>query len=117
MSVARIGCVFAALWLVAADVAVAQEQTTDETQSLDVEEMEPVVLNPISVTATRNPIEAYEYPGMVSVIGRPEIETMQPWGAEDIQQWGTKVCFAGGPRRTADTPRSRGVSGPEGIVR
>jgi hemoglobin/transferrin/lactoferrin receptor protein len=116
MSVARIGCAFAALWLVAADIAVAQEQTTDETQSLDVEDMDPVVLNPISVTATRNPIEAYEYPGMVSVIGRPEIETMQPSSADDILQWVPNVWFTGGPRRTGETPSIRGFSGPDVIV-
>src|SRR3546814_10959644 len=35
-------------------------------------------LDTIPVTATRNPIETFSYPGMVPVIGKQELQTLQP---------------------------------------
>ncbi|MEM7120388.1 MAG: TonB-dependent hemoglobin/transferrin/lactoferrin family receptor [Pseudomonadota bacterium] len=95
----------------AEDATVAQEEGTDDGgASL------PILLNPISVTATRNPIEAFEYPGMVSVIGREEIETLQPSTPDDILKWVPGVQFLGGPRRTGEVPVIRGFSGPDTVV-
>lgn len=58
-------------------------------------------LAPISVTATRNPIRAFEYPGMVTVTGRDRILTTQPSTADDLLRSVPNVEFTGGPRRTA----------------
>ena len=74
------------------------------------------ILDPISVTATRNPISSFEYPGMVSVIGRQEIRTRQPSTPDDILKLVPNVQFYGGPRRTGEVPSIRGFSGPDVIV-
>ena len=74
------------------------------------------ILDTISVTATRNPIKAFEYPGMVSVIGREGIQTRQPSTPDDILKFVPNVEFTGGPRRTGETPSIRGFSGPDVIV-
>jgi len=74
------------------------------------------ILDTISVTATRNPIKSFEYPGMVSVIGREEIQTRQPSTPDDILKFVPNVEFTGGPRRTGETPSIRGFSGPDVIV-
>jgi len=74
------------------------------------------ILDTISITATRNPIKSFEYPGMVSVIGREEIQTRQPSTPDDILKFVPNVEFTGGPRRTGETPSIRGFSGPDVIV-
>ncbi|RMF11442.1 MAG: TonB-dependent hemoglobin/transferrin/lactoferrin family receptor [Alphaproteobacteria bacterium] len=74
------------------------------------------ILDTISVTATRNPIKSFEYPGMVSVIGREEIQTRQPSTPDDVLKFVPNVEFTGGPRRTGEAPSIRGFSGPDVIV-
>ncbi|MCR9257227.1 MAG: TonB-dependent receptor [Alphaproteobacteria bacterium] len=73
-------------------------------------------LEAISVTATLNPIRAFEYPGMVSVIGREEITQRQASTPDDILQYVPGVEFTGGPRRTGEVPSIRGFSGPDVVV-
>ncbi|MBK1670139.1 hypothetical protein CKO28_19060 [Rhodovibrio sodomensis] len=75
-----------------------------------------VSLDTVSVTATRNPIAAFEYPGMVTVIGREQIETRQPSSMDDVLKWVPNVEFTGGPRRTGEVPSIRGFSGPDVVV-
>lgn len=74
------------------------------------------ILDTISVTATRNPIKSFEYPGMVSVIGRDEIDTLQPSTPDDILKSVPNVEFTGGPRRTGEVPSIRGFDGADVIV-
>lgn len=74
------------------------------------------ILDPISVTATRNPIKAFEYPGMVTVVGREEIESRQASTPDDILNFVPNVEFTGGPRRTGEVPSIRGFDGPDVIV-
>lgn len=73
-------------------------------------------LPPISVTATRNPVEAFEYPGMVTVLGPREIRARQASTADDLIGAMPNVVFSGGPRRTAEAPAIRGFEGPDVIV-
>ncbi len=73
-------------------------------------------MDTISVTATRNPIEAFEYPGMVTVIGTEQIRARQPSTPDDILQFVPNVEFTGGPRRTGEVPSIRGFSGPDVVV-
>jgi hemoglobin/transferrin/lactoferrin receptor protein len=74
------------------------------------------ILDPISITATRNPIKSFEYPGMVSVIGREELQTRQPSTPDDVLKFVPNVEFTGGPRRTGEAPSIRGFSGPDVVV-
>lgn len=75
-----------------------------------------VVTSPITVTATTNPLEAFEYPGSVTVIGEDEIETKIPSTVDDILEDVPNVTFAGGPRRTGEVPIIRGFTGQDVIV-
>ena len=74
------------------------------------------ILDPISVTATRNPIRSFEYPGMVSVIERQKIQTLQPSTPDDLLKLVPNVQFFLGPRRTGEVPSIRGFSGPDVII-
>jgi hemoglobin/transferrin/lactoferrin receptor protein len=76
----------------------------------------PTMLKTISVTATRNPIEAFEYPGMVTVVSPEEIETLQPSTPDDVLKLVPGVEFVGGPRRTGEVPSIRGFDGPDVVV-
>ncbi|MGH6947863.1 MAG: TonB-dependent receptor domain-containing protein [Kiloniellales bacterium] len=73
-------------------------------------------IDKISITATRNPIEAFEYPGMVTVVDQAEIRNRQASTPDDILQLVPNVEFSGGPRRTGEVPSIRGFSGPDVIV-
>tara|TARA_R110002167_G_scaffold31600_2_gene103731 strand:- start:338 stop:2431 length:2094 start_codon:yes stop_codon:yes gene_type:complete len=73
-------------------------------------------LAPVSITATRNPIKAFDYPGMVTVIGREEIDTSQPSTPDDLLKLVPNVEFTGGPRRTGELPSIRGFSGPDVVL-
>src|SRR5690606_6253231 len=75
-----------------------------------------VVLGPISVTATSNPLAAFDYPGMVTVVDRERIDSIQPSTADDILRYVPNVEFSGGPRRSGEVPSIRGFSGPDVIV-
>ena len=77
---------------------------------------EEIRLVPISVTATRNPIRAFEYPGMVTVIGRDAIRGVQPSAADDVLRSVPSVEFTGGPRRTGESPSIRGFDGADVII-
>ena len=70
----------------------------------------------VTITATRNPVKTFEYPGMVSVIGGEEILRRQASTPDDLLQFVPNVEFTGGPRRTGEVPSIRGFSGPDVIV-
>lgn len=93
---------------------VAQEGAPETVEQAVVEGS--TRLDTISVTATRNPIEAFEYPGMVTVQGREEIQRLQPSTPDDILKFVLGVEFVGGPRRTGEVPSIRGFSGPDVIL-
>lgn len=73
-------------------------------------------LDPITVTATTNPLRAFEYPGQVSVIGRDEIEILNPSTVDDVLRFTPGVTFSGGPRRSGEVPSIRGFDGPDVLV-
>ena len=95
--------------------AVAQQSgTPSETPSAATT---PVELGPISVTATRSPISAMRYPGMVTVIDREQIELKDPDTIEDMFRSVPGVHFDGGPRRTGQVPTIRGFEGENVQIR
>ncbi len=73
-------------------------------------------LDTISITATRSGGSAFEFPGMVTVIGRDRIDTLQPSTPDDILRFVPGVTFSGGPRRSGEVPTIRGFSGQDVIV-
>jgi hemoglobin/transferrin/lactoferrin receptor protein len=71
---------------------------------------------PVTVTATRNPLAAFEYPGSVSVIDQDDIETRIPSTVDDVMLGVPNVTFAGGPRRNGESPIIRGFTAQDVIV-
>lgn len=105
--------------------AAAQEIEGDASVTEDATDADPAdepgymtarKLSPISVTATRNPIEVFDYPGMVTVVGEEEMRTLQPSTTDDVLRQVPGVEFVGGPRRTGEIPSIRGFSGPDVVV-
>jgi hemoglobin/transferrin/lactoferrin receptor protein len=90
----------------------AEDGAAGATQAAEA----PVQLGPISVTATRNEIDPFVYPGMVTVIDREEIQRLQPSTPDDMLKLVPNVEFTGGPRRTGEVPSIRGFSGPDVVV-
>ncbi len=79
-------------------------------QSADAE------LVPITVTATRSPIAAFEFPGMVSVTTQGDLEERQASSLDDVLDTIPGVKFTGGPRRTGETPSVRGVDSANVVI-
>ncbi|MEM7662661.1 MAG: TonB-dependent receptor [Pseudomonadota bacterium] len=80
-------------------------------QSVDTSgDDEEIRLDPISVYATRNPIPAFDYPGQVTVVERPEILDFNPSTLQEVFQAIPGAQFDSGPRRTGDAPSIRGLS-------
>jgi len=69
----------------------------------------------ISVMATKSPIEAFEYPGQVTVIDREEILDFNLSTLQDVFQAIPGAQFNNGPRRTGDAPSIRGL-GTSGVL-
>lgn len=89
-------------------------QTADESGGETASK--PQKLGPISVTATRTEIDPVEYPGMVSVIEKEEIDLRQASSPDDLLNFIPNVEFTGGPRRTGETPSIRGFSGSDLVI-
>jgi hemoglobin/transferrin/lactoferrin receptor protein len=71
---------------------------------------------PVTVTATRSPLEAFQYPGMVTVVGPEQLPLYQPSTPDDILRFVPGVEMTGGPRRNGEVPTIRGFSGADVIV-
>lgn len=74
------------------------------------------ILPAVSAIATRTPMEVFDYPGMVSVVDREQIDLLQPASPDDVLRFVPNVEFVGGPRRTGEVPTIRGFSGPDVVV-
>ena len=99
-----------ALCLVAA-TAGAQSAGDSTTAPADATRLQP-----ITVTATRNPLDPFSFPGMVTVLDGPEIQDRQPSSPDDILSLIPGIEFTGGPRRTGEAPSIRGFDGADVIV-
>lgn len=69
----------------------------------------------ITVSATKNPVEAFSVPASVSVVSKDEIDDFVASSIADIFASVPGLAFDGGPRRTGQTPAIRGMAG-EGVV-
>lgn len=75
------------------------------------EEEEALRMAAISVYATRSPIEAFDYPGQVTVVDREIILDFNPSTVGEVFDAIPGAQFDSGPRRTGDAPQVRGLSG------
>lgn len=108
------GALACALAVIGIAVATASAQTTGTSDTGS--DAHVTNLPSISVTATRNPIEVFEYPGMVTVVGRDSAAETQPASIDDLLRQVPGLDFSNGPRRTGESPSIRGFSGPDVIV-
>jgi len=92
--------------------ALAQQATNEPEPNATT----PQRLAPISVTATRTEIAPAEYPGMVSVMSKEQIDLRQASSPDDLLSFIPNVEFTGGPRRTGEVPSIRGFSGSDLVV-
>ena len=111
VAIRAVGSAITGVWCLLAALAVAPFSADAETGSDAAQRLQP-----ITVTATRNPIDAFSFPGMVTALGRAEIETRQPSSPDDVLKMIPGVDFTGGPRRTGEVPRIRGFEGADVIV-
>lgn len=70
----------------------------------------------ITVYGTSNPIAVFDYPGQVSVVTRDDLDTLAPSAISDALRDVPGLDFAGGPRRTGETPSLRGLSGQNVLI-
>ena len=73
---------------------------------------EPLVADTITVTATKTRRDPVETPGEVNIIHRDEIDRMQARSLDDVLRYQPGVEVGSGPRRLAELPSIRGLSGP-----
>lgn len=112
----RAAGLFTAMALATGTIAAGAAAQTAGAQDGASQGTATVRLAPVSVTATRGPVETFSYPGMVTVVGAEEIDRLTPSSPDDILRWVPGVEFTGGPRRTGETPSIRGFSGPDVVV-
>lgn len=81
------------------------------------EAAEPVMLEQMTVTATRTERPVTDVPASVTVIDREELERRQPATIDDMLRGIPGVDMSGGPRAMAAEPNIRGLSGERVQVR
>lgn len=69
----------------------------------------------VTVYGTSNPLPVFDYPGQVTVVGRDQLERIQPSAMSDLLRDVPGLEFSGGPRRTGETPSIRGL-GRENVL-
>ncbi|MFN3312386.1 MAG: TonB-dependent hemoglobin/transferrin/lactoferrin family receptor [Hyphomonas sp.] len=69
----------------------------------------------ITVYGTSNPLPVFDYPGQVTVLGRDQLELIQPSAMSDLLRDVPGLEFSGGPRRTGEMPSIRGL-GRENVL-
>jgi len=96
----------ASTFICLSSIAIAQDTATDEERREDT----------VTVYGTSNPIPVFDYPGQVSVITRDDLDTLAPSSISDALRDVPGLDFAGGPRRTGETPSLRGLSGQNVLI-
>ncbi|MHA7873077.1 MAG: TonB-dependent receptor plug domain-containing protein, partial [Hyphococcus sp.] len=91
--------------------AAASGAGAQEAASETIEPIRLAQLDEITVFATKNPIEAFDYAGQVTVIDRDVILDFNPSTLSDVFAAIPGAQFDSGPRRTGDAPTVRGLSG------
>ena len=74
-------------------------------------------LEPLVISATRTERPRFTTPASVSTIQREDIQTIQPYGYQDVFESIPGVSIQGGPRRIAEEPSIRGFSDEQVVIR
>jgi len=76
-----------------------------------------IALDTIVVSATRTERPRFTTPASISTIRRVEIDTIQPYGFQDVFESIPGVSIQGGPRRIAEEPAIRGFADEQVVIR
>jgi len=76
-----------------------------------------MALEPLVISATRTERPRFTTPASVSTIRRDDIETIQPYGYQDVFESIPGVSIQGGPRRIAEEPSIRGFADEQVVIR
>lgn len=76
-----------------------------------------IELDTIVVSATRTERPRFTTPASISTIRRGNIETIQPYGYQDVFESIPGVSIQGGPRRVAEEPSIRGFADEQVVIR
>lgn len=74
-------------------------------------------LDDIVVSATRTARPRFTTPASIGTIGREDIQTIQPYGFQDVFESIPGVSIQGGPRRVAEEPSIRGFADEQVVLR
>jgi len=111
-----------AAWVAFHGVALAQE-APDEVEDPGREAQSGselgvgITLDTVVVSATRTERPRFTTPASISLIRREEIETIQPYGFQDVFESIPGVSIQGGPRRIAEEPSIRGFADEQVVIR
>ena len=70
----------------------------------------------VTVYGTSNPLPVFDYPGMVSVVTREDIQKLGASSISDLLEDTPGMQWFGGPRRTGEGPAIRGLSGGNVLI-
>ena len=76
-----------------------------------------VAMDTVVVSATRTERPRFTTPASISTIRRDSIETIQPYGYQDVFESIPGVSIQGGPRRIAEEPSIRGFADEQVVIR
>ena len=83
---------------------------------MEIDVIEELRHDIVTVYGTSNPIPVFDYPGQVSVVDREAFETLAPSTISDALRDVPGLDFVGGPRRTGELPTLRGLSGQNVLI-
>jgi hemoglobin/transferrin/lactoferrin receptor protein len=93
-----------------------RSSSTDQETAGEAAIGRPAQDDEITVSATRNPRSAFDYPGQVSVLDRDAVETYAPSDLDDLLRAMPGVDVRGGPRRTGQAVSMRGLGGENVLI-
>jgi len=104
--------------LAATGIAAAQtEQIHHEDGQRDDQDGRALALDPVVVSATRTERPRFTTPAAITTIRREEIQTIQPYGFQDVFEAIPGISIQGGPRRVAEEPAIRGFTDEQVVIR
>lgn len=106
-----LGSVFSIGLIVVGPLPQAAAQQAAQADTQQMAQSAPVLLNPVTVTATKTERSANEVPANVTVIDLEKIESRSPSKMEDLLRDLPGVEMQGGPRRVGQDVNIRGFGG------
>ena len=95
----------------------AKSETNSSPSNTARESDTSLSLEPLVISATRTERPRFTTPASVSTIRREDIQTIQPYGYQDVFESIPGVSIQGGPRRIAEEPSIRGFSDEQVVIR